>query len=223
MDGITLKKYFHLGDEVEITFVGGTCVGTIVDLSSSVLVIEDKLGNPNLISVNNILSCIKKADSIKPLSHDSTNEQTSTELYKEKIIGDAISILDSVYDICSINRSDLIITNATVTDISPSGVCVLTDDGQKLTCAKSSFVGYSKENATVGKRVFCSQSNSQSKAETSYASVTEMTLSFLLMSALRKVSLMIPKIVFRLSLLRLQKLQNMPSNPLTISLTVTMI
>ena len=175
MDSETLKKYFHLGDNVEISFAGGTCVGTIVDFSSSVLVIEDEASNPYLISVDNILSCKKKADSIEPLSPKAVSDQASTELYKEKVIREAISTLDSIYDSCTINRSDLIETNAVVVEISPSGVCVLTDDRQKLTCAKSGFVGYSKENAAIGKRVFCSQSNSQSRAETSYASITEMT------------------------------------------------
>lgn len=175
MDGITLKKYFHLGDDVEISFTGGICVGTIVDFSSSVLVIEDNASNPYLISVDSILSCKKKADSIVPLSQEVVPEQRSTELYKDKVIIEAISTLDSIYDSCTINRSDFIKTNAVVVEISPSGVCVLTDAGQKLTCAKSGFVGYSKENAAIGKRVFCSQSNSQSRAETSYASITEMT------------------------------------------------
>ena len=149
MDNETLKKYFHLGDDVEISFTGGICVGTIVDFSSSVLVIEDDASNPFLISVDNILSCKKKTDSIEPLSQEVVPEQQATVLYKNKVISEAISTLDSIYDSCAINRSDLIETNAVVVEISPSGVCVLTDAGQKLTCAKSGFVVYSKENESM--------------------------------------------------------------------------
>lgn len=170
MDSETIKKYFHVGDKVEISFDGGACIGTIVDFSPYVLVIEDNSGNPNLISVNNILSCQKKTDSIETLSQEITNEQTSTELYKEKVIGNAISNFNSIFDICAINRSDMIETNAEVAEISSSGVCVLIDNGQRVCCAKSSFVGYSKENAAVGKRVFCFETKSHT-----HVSITAMT------------------------------------------------
>ena len=65
----------------------------------------------------------------------------------------------------------MILTNAVVTKISSDGVEVLTDTGEKVVCVKSSFVGYSRENAAVGKRVFCSPN----KEMISYASLTEMS------------------------------------------------
>ena len=45
------------------------------------------------------------------------------------------------------------------------------DDGTIAVCVKSSFVGYSRENAAVGKKVFCSPGNNN----VSYASLTEMS------------------------------------------------
>ena len=46
MDGITLKKYFHLGDKVEVNSTKISSVGIIVDFSDTVLVIEETSGNP---------------------------------------------------------------------------------------------------------------------------------------------------------------------------------
>ena len=64
MDSTTIKKYFNLGDEVEITSPNITTTGKIVDFSDSVLVVEDSLGNPIIIAIDNISSCKKKSETI---------------------------------------------------------------------------------------------------------------------------------------------------------------
>lgn len=169
MNSTTIKKYFNLGDEVEITTPNITTIGKIVDFSDSVLVVEDTLGNPVIISIENIFSCKKKSETI------SDSEISKSDILPEtdeipRIINGIVMTLDDIYEKCSISNETNIPTNATVTGMSPKGVEVITDDGEKITCVKSSFVGYSRENAAIGKRVFCSPF----KDNISYMSLTEM-------------------------------------------------
>ena len=170
MDSTTIKKYFNLGDEVEITSPNITTTGKIVDFSDSVLVVEDSLGNPIIIAIDNISSCKKKSETISD-SGISENEllQETDEIHR--IINEIVSTLDDIYEKCTIPNELNIPTNAVDTGLSPNGEEVLTDDGETITCVKSSFVGYSRENAAIGKRVFCSPS----KDNISYVSLTEMS------------------------------------------------
>ena len=155
MDSTTIKKYFNLGDEVEIASPNTITSGKIVDFSDSVLVVEDSLGNPIIIAIENISSCKKKSEII---SDSGTSENGILQETDEipRIINEIISTFDDIYERCSIPNETNIPTNAIVTGMSSEGVEVLTDDGERVTCVKSSFVGYSRENAAIGKRVFCS-------------------------------------------------------------------
>ena len=170
MDSTTIKKYFNLGDEVEIASPNTITSGKIVDFSDSVLVVEDSLGNPIIIAIENISSCKKKSEII---SDSGTSENGILQETDEilRIINEIISTFDDIYERCSIPNETNIPTNAIVTGMSSEGVEVLTDDGERVTCVKSSFVGYSRENAAIGKRVFCSPS----KDNISYVSLTEMS------------------------------------------------
>lgn len=170
MDSTTIKKFFNLGDEVEIASPNIITTGKIVDFSDSVLVVEDSLGNPVIIAIDNITSCKKKSDII---SDSGTSENDGLQETDEipRIINEIVSTFDDIYEKCSISNETNIPTNAIVTGMSSDGVEVLTDDGEKITCVKSSFVGYSRENAAIGKRVFCSPS----KDNVSYVSLTEMS------------------------------------------------
>lgn len=170
MDSTTIKKYFNLGDKVEITTPQSISIGKIVDFSDSVLVIEDVLGNPLILSLNIIVSCKKTSETItselKPQVPSGDNAD-----YVANIIGNIIESLDNIYSDCEIPKEAMIPTNATVTGLTPDGVEAKTDDGTIVVCVKSSFVGYSRENAAVGKRIFCSPGSNN----VSYASLTEMS------------------------------------------------
>lgn len=170
MDSATIKKYFNLGDEVEISCPNITTTGKIVDFSDSVLVVEDMLGNPVIIAIDNVISCRKKTETI--LNPEAPADDVSPESDEiAKVTKEIITTLEDIYSNCAISNDTLIPTNAVVTGMSPKGVEVKTDDGEIITCVKSSFVGYSRENAAIGKRVFCSSS----KDNISYASLTEMS------------------------------------------------
>jgi len=169
MDSTTIKKYFNLGDEVAITTLHAVSIGKIVDFSDSVIVIEDVLGSPIIIDIKSIISCKITTESIAGSVNDLIEKSPSDDI--SNIISDIIAAFDSIYEQNSIVNDEIIPTNATVTGLSPKGVEVQTDDGSIITCVKSSFVGYSRENAAIGKRVFCHPN----KNNISYASLTEMT------------------------------------------------
>lgn len=166
MDCITIKKFFNLEDEVEITSLHGVLVGRIVDFSDTVLVLEDSIGNPIIVSIESITSCKKLSETIA-----GTQKEEHSEVLSD-IINDIIKNLDDIYEECGIVKEVMIPTNATVTGMRPEGVEALTDNGTTLICTKSSFVGYSRENAAVGKRIFCSNGNV--KTSVSYTSLAEM-------------------------------------------------
>lgn len=169
MDTLTIKKYFNLDDEVVITGKHGVSVGRIVDFSDTVLVLEDNVGNPIIISLENITSCKKANETITSIENQEYGERNVSDL--QEVITDIIASFDEIYSQFSISNDKMILTNAVVTGMSSDGVEVLTDTGEKVVCVKSSFVGYSRENAAVGKRVFCSPN----KEMISYASLTEMS------------------------------------------------
>ena len=170
MDSTTIKKYFNLGDEVEISSPNVVSVGKIVDFSDSVLVIEDGMGNPVILSLEIIISCKKTSEAIAPSSNSKDLESDNVD-YTNNIISNIIESLDNIYSDCEIPKESIIPTNAVVTGMTPEGVEVKMDDGTIAVCVKSSFVGYSRENAAVGKKVFCSPGNNN----VSYASLTEMS------------------------------------------------
>ena len=113
MDSTTIKKYFNLGDEVEIASPNIITTGKIVDFSDSVLVVEDSLGNPVIIAIDNITSCKKKSDII---SDSGTSENDGLQETDEipRIINEIVSTFDDIYEKCSISNETNIPTNAIV-------------------------------------------------------------------------------------------------------------
>lgn len=171
MDNIVINKYFKFGDEVEISTPQTTSKGKIVDLSDYVVVLEDATGNPIMLSIDNIISCKRIAD-IEPATQNNDNDHATKDDDIAIIIGEIIESFEDIYDTCSISKDEIIPTNATVQGLSSTGVEVMTDDGKNVICVKSSFVGYSRDNAAVGKRVYC---HSRKNDNISYVSLTEMT------------------------------------------------
>lgn len=174
MDKNILKKYFSLGDYVELSMQHNSIVGMIVDFSDTVIVVEDKTGSPVVISLDSISSC-KKSDchEVNSCINDSKEYNNTGCNSIEVGINSAILALKKIYETCDIQRESIISTNAKVIKISSDEVDVITDDDQTITCVKSCFVGYSRENAAVGKRVFCEPG----KNNKSYSSISEMTYS----------------------------------------------
>ena len=154
MDKETIIKYFNKGDEIEITTANDNLIGKLIDCSEVSLVLEDPEGNPIIVALDSILSCKKKTNpSIDFDIKKNTNNSLTDE--NESIIKDIISSLNEIYEECSFQKDDLIPTNAIVTEITNKGVAVLTDNGLTTLCHIPSFVGYNRENAAVGKRVYC--------------------------------------------------------------------
>jgi hypothetical protein len=153
MDNDTLKKYFNLGDHVEITCTQSSIIGNIVDFSDNVIVIEDSIGNPTIISLDSIKSLKKNNKSNSP---SRTKDVVELQEDETKDIQSRIrDNIDKIYEQCVLNRDSIIPTNATVVAITQTGVDVVMDDKTSVTCTKSSMVGYSRENAAIGKRVLC--------------------------------------------------------------------
>lgn len=185
MDNGTLKKYFNLGDHVDVMMRRDGISGIIVDFSDTTIVIEDFSGSPIVISLDTVLSC-KKHDynhTFVDLSNstDRTSINTSSESY---IANEAVKSLEKIYQICNIQPENTIITNARVVNLSLEGVEVLTDEGQSIICLKSSYVGYNRENATIGNRVFCAPG----KNGMSYSTISEMTYSELFERFVRAIN-----------------------------------
>lgn len=172
MDKETIIKYFNVGDEIEIATPNELSSGKIIEYSDTALVIEDIYGSPIIIALDTVLSCKKKINSDSDFDIQKNASSPSVE-DNDKIINDIVSCFNEIYEQCSISKDASIPTNATVTNITPKGVEVFTDNEEKIVCVKHSFVGYSRENAAVGKRVFCSPS--PSKNDVSYANLTEMS------------------------------------------------
>ena len=162
-----LKKYFSVGDNIEIRSLQSTHKGVLVDLSTYAIVIEDRNGNPMVFTLSNIIEC-KKLDS----SHTevtTTNAGDVDEVKKAELINTATSIWDSMFKQSSIDKEKIITTNSTIVENTKDGVFVLTDSGQTIKCAKQGFVGYNRD--VVGKRAYCYPTNKG----ISYMSLVEMT------------------------------------------------
>jgi hypothetical protein len=169
MDKATIQKYFSLGDSAEIMCSRNSIIGEIVDLSDTTLVIEDNLGNPAIVSLDSIISFkkIKNGDRVQPMSESEINSFPDFNEICSKIMYS----MDEIYEKCDINKDAKIPTNAVVVAIAQTEVEVEMSDGTHALCKKAGFVGYSRENAAVGKRLLCYAS----KNEVCYASLVEMT------------------------------------------------
>ena len=103
MDNDTLKKYFNLGDHVEITCTQSSIIGNIVDFSDNVIVIEDSIGNPTIISLDSIKSLKKNNKSNSP---SRTKDVVDLQEDETKDIQSRIrDNIDKIYEQCVLNWS----------------------------------------------------------------------------------------------------------------------
>ena len=155
MDKETFAKFFNVDDNVEITLPNITYVGKILCLYQLELVLEAQDGGPVIIALDKVCSCKKVTD--KSLISNSENLLNNDEQSDKKlrIINKTIATLDSLYETCIIDTKMLIKTNASIYKINATSVEMITDDGVLVKCNKSYCVGYNRENAIEGRRVFC--------------------------------------------------------------------
>lgn len=169
MDKNTFKRYFQIGEFLEVETNKIVAAGVLVEISDDYIVIEEQPSNPVIVSILNIVSCKKQ------LKEDSTTDRDNgqeKEKSREGLISECVSALDAIFEQCSIDKTDFVETNATVTAINNSTVEAITDEGNIVSCAKAAMVGYSRENAAVGNRIFCCAG----KGSVSFTSITSMDL-----------------------------------------------
>ena len=181
MERDIIIKHFNLGDEIEIVTPDEFSSGKLLECSDTFVVIEDADGTLVFMALDNILLCNKKTNAGEENNIHSTNSPLPDDGIQnaknplsdgnEIIINDIISTFNEMYEQCAISNDAIIPTNAVVIGKTSQGIEVLNDDGEKFICVKAGFVGYSREKAAVGKRIFCLQN----KNNVSYTSITEMS------------------------------------------------
>ena len=181
MDKNAFNRYFKIGDFLEVETNKIVSAGILVEITDTYIVIEEQSSNPVILSISKIVSCKKQT---KDSGVSEINMNHETEDKREQLILDCISALDTIFDKCSIDKSEPVETNATVTAINDSNVEAKTDDGIIITCAKVGMVGYSRDNAAVGSRIYCYPG----KGGVSFTSITSMNLDDLYNRFIKAVS-----------------------------------
>lgn len=144
------------GYSIKITYNGFSSSGKIEAINHryiTLLVQDDKW-----IRVRNSV-----LDSVELLD---TNE-ISTELFAQQ----SDLFFTHIFDIAGVNKSSLIPTNSTITDVNKTGLTLITDSGNKAFCAIPNIVGFKRKECTIGKRLY---SNVTAKGKC-YNSIVEMT------------------------------------------------
>ena len=104
-----LKKYFSVGDNIEVRSLQSTHRGILVDLSVYAIAIEDNNGNPMIFSLDNIVEC-KKVDVIN-ISDAVISKEEAEDTEKARQIDKCISMLESIFEQFSIEKDTVITTN----------------------------------------------------------------------------------------------------------------
>lgn len=158
-----LKQDAKVGDTLNLYLTSGNSVkGTIIEIDENYLLMEvdgvKRRYFPQLIGGWDVVNEVSQSES----QDTSINEQTAEveEKDKEESIEDEIndviiSLFDSIFVKEHLALSAIIKTNAVVDKVLPTGVSVVTDSGEKITCLKGFMVGFSRINCTPGKRLFC--------------------------------------------------------------------
>lgn len=158
-----LKQDAKVGDSLNLYLTTGNSVkGTIVEIGDNYLLMEvdgvKRRYFPQLIGGWDVVNEISPSEPLNTLSVEQPSdvEEKDKEEYIEDGINDVIiSLFDSIYAKEHIFLSENIKTNAVVDKVLPTGVSVITDSGEKITCLKGFMVGFSRINCTPGKRLFC--------------------------------------------------------------------
>lgn len=164
-----LKQDAKVGDSLNLYLTSGNSVkGTIVEIGENYLLMEvdgvKRRYFPQLIGGWDIVNEVSQPESQEspnkqPIDVDKNEKDESTEV-EEEFNDVLISLFDKIYENEHINLSASIKTNAVVDKVLPTGVSVITDNGEQIICHKGFMAGFSRVNCTSGKRLFCGNVNS---------------------------------------------------------------
>ena len=164
-----LKQDAKVGDSLNLYLTSGNSVkGTIVEIGENYLLMEvdgvKRRYFPQLIGGWDIVNEVSLPESQEstnkqPIDVDKNEKDESTEV-EEDFNDVLISLFDKIYENEHIDLSASIKTNAVVDKVLPTGVSVITDNGEQIICHKGFMAGFSRANCTPGKRLFCGNVNS---------------------------------------------------------------
>lgn len=177
-----LKQDAKVGGTLNLYLTSGNSVkGTIIEIDENYLLMEvdgvKRRYFPQLIGGWDIVNEVPLSESLNTISIEHPVDVEEQEESSEDEINDVIiSLFDSIYEKEHITLSAIIKTNAVVDKVLPTGVSVITDNGEKVTCHKGFMVGFSRPNCTPGKRLFCGTvNNSGSQKGICFLSVMQMS------------------------------------------------
>ena len=159
-----LKQDAKVGDTLNLYLTSGNSVkGTIVEIGENYLLMEvdgvKRRYFPQLIGGWDVVNVVSQSEPLNTSSVEQPGdieEQDKEESGEDEIKDVIMSLFDSIYAKEHITLFANIKTNAVVDKVLPTGVSVITDSGEKITCLKAFMVGFSRINCTPGKRLFCS-------------------------------------------------------------------
>ncbi len=161
-----LKKDAQVGDSLTLYLTSGNTVnGVILEIGENYLLMDvDGIKRryfPQLIGGWDIVNKTPRAEFANTVKEKNVDivEKEQNETVIDEYSQVLINLLDSIYENEYISISAGIKTNAAVEKVSPTGVNVVTDRGEKIICHKGFMVGFSRSNCTPGKRLFCGNAN----------------------------------------------------------------
>lgn len=161
-----LKQDAKVGDSLKLYLTSGDSVrGSILEIGETFLLMEvdgmkrryfpQLIGGWEVVKEDSQTVTLQEADELPSNDDEHLKEDTHEEHLNEILI----SLFDKIYENERILLSSSIKTNAVVDNVSPTGVVVITDNGEKIKCNKMSMVGFSRQNCIPGKRLFCGTIN----------------------------------------------------------------
>ena len=163
-----LKQDAKVGDSLNLYLTSGNSVkGTIVEIGENYLLMEvdgvKRRYFPQLIGGWDVVNEAPQVESLEVINEQATdvekNEKEASTEVEEEFNDVLISLFDKIYENEHIDLSASIKTNATVDKVLPTGVSVITDNGEQIICHKGFMAGFSRVNCTSGKRLFCGNVN----------------------------------------------------------------
>ena len=158
-----LKQDAKVGDTLKLYLTSGNSVkGTIIEIDENYLLMEvdgvKRRYFPQLIGGWDVVNEVSQSEPLNILSVEQPSyveDQDKEESIEDEINDVVMPLFDSIYTKEHITLSTNIKTNAVVDKVLPTGVSVITDNGEKISCLKGFMVGFSRINCTPGKRLFC--------------------------------------------------------------------
>lgn len=161
-----LKQDAKQGDSLNLYLTSGDTVrGKILEIGENFLLMEvdgvkrryfpQLIGGWDVVKEESQIETPQNSEEQSVDDEKQNKEETNEDDYNNILI----SLFDSIYENEHINLSANINTNAVVEKVSPTGVVVITDNGEKIICNKVSVVGFSRQNCIPGKRLFCGTIN----------------------------------------------------------------